>query len=501
MDGQTLTAWNYHRATEHHRFRMAGHRLDWAAQPDVIKRYPGAETADLAPIRSLGTASLGDLLDSAKEQESPSQPDLNSLSNLLSMGSGITSVRRHGAGIYTFRSAASAGALYPVDIYVDARRVDGLPSGLYHHRIDGSFLERLKTNTDGGGQPSGPFAVVYLGGVFFRSVWKYRDRAYRYILNDTGHVAANILLAARLLGFHAKLEYDFDDEHVNGFLGLDSSMEVCLAKISVYTWNDAVSETHVSPDVWGMTCTMPRPDYGNGAGCDIPAAVYHIHRSGVIAGQKPPVSRAWGRTKPGRVKDEAISWPMGTAVPGGLSFSEALARRRSRRNFHVKPLENEKFFNFLSLVVKGVAFMETVSRVQNAFHLELLVQNTEGLESGQYRIDKGGHGLVCVDNGGKNALMAGACLDQRWLAHASVHVLMTADVRQAEKYQGPRAYRSIMMNAGFLGQIIYLAATSFDLGCCGIGAFFDGEAAMILDGGDDEVLLYLVASGHVRGPV
>jgi nitroreductase len=54
------------------------------------------------------------------------------------------------------------------------------------------------------------------------------------------------------------------------------------------------------------------------------------------------------------------------------------------------------------------------------------------------------------------------------------------------------------MSAGRLGHRIYLAASSFGLGCCGIGAFYDNEAAALLELREASVMLYLVAVGPVK---
>ena len=55
-----------------------------------------------------------------------------------------------------------------------------------------------------------------------------------------------------------------------------------------------------------------------------------------------------------------------------------------------------------------------------------------------------------------------------------------------------------MMTAGRLGQRIYLAATSFGLGCCGIGAFYDSEAAALLGLNEKSAMLYLLGVGPVK---
>jgi nitroreductase len=55
-----------------------------------------------------------------------------------------------------------------------------------------------------------------------------------------------------------------------------------------------------------------------------------------------------------------------------------------------------------------------------------------------------------------------------------------------------------MLTAGRLGQRIYLSAAAMRLGCCGIGAFYDDEAARMLGLNDQSHLLYLVAVGPLR---
>jgi nitroreductase len=55
-----------------------------------------------------------------------------------------------------------------------------------------------------------------------------------------------------------------------------------------------------------------------------------------------------------------------------------------------------------------------------------------------------------------------------------------------------------MLEAGRLGEMVYLAATAYGLGACGIGAIFDDEARTLLALGDSSALLYLVAAGPVK---
>jgi SagB-type dehydrogenase family enzyme len=94
--------------------------------------------------------------------------------------------------------------------------------------------------------------------------------------------------------------------------------------------------------------------------------------------------------------------------------------------------------------------------------------------------------------------MAGVCLDQGWLANAALHFLFLADLERLDERFGPRGYRYAMMTAGRLGERLYLLATAMGLGCCGIGAFYDGEARQLLRLKETEKLLYLVGLGPIK---
>ncbi|MBW2093959.1 MAG: nitroreductase family protein [Deltaproteobacteria bacterium] len=94
--------------------------------------------------------------------------------------------------------------------------------------------------------------------------------------------------------------------------------------------------------------------------------------------------------------------------------------------------------------------------------------------------------------------MARICLDQAWLAHAALHFLFMADLGALEERFGPRGYRFAMLEAGRMGETLYLSAASMGIGCCGIGAFYDEEARQLLELAEDARLLYLVALGPVK---
>src|SRR5260370_15660650 len=132
---QTDAARLYHEVTKHSytSVRTDGHVLDWDNKPFPFKIYPHA--AALALPRELELSPMPTL--EAIRESSPAAPDsaldLDRLTRILFCAGGLTRKRKVGMEFYHFRAAASAGALYPIEIYLaGGPDVEGLEAGLYH---------------------------------------------------------------------------------------------------------------------------------------------------------------------------------------------------------------------------------------------------------------------------------------------------------------------------------------------------------------------------------
>lgn len=107
------------------------------------------------------------------------------------------------------RTAPSAGARYPLEIYLAAVRVEGLEAGIYHYDPDEHALElqaagdrRRELTAAASSQDCVRFApcTLLLTAVVERSASKYGERAGKYIDIEAGHVAQNVYLEAEALG-------------------------------------------------------------------------------------------------------------------------------------------------------------------------------------------------------------------------------------------------------------------------------------------------------------
>jgi SagB-type dehydrogenase family enzyme len=141
---------------------------------------------------------------------------------------------------FFFRTYASAGALYPIEIYVAAAGIEAIEPGLYHfhplektlRRIrDGDVRGYLVRATGGRQSVARAPATILLSGIPWRTTWKYEARGYRHLFWDAGMIVANLLALAASGGHAAEVVLGFVDSEVNALLGLDGRSEVALAAV------------------------------------------------------------------------------------------------------------------------------------------------------------------------------------------------------------------------------------------------------------------------------
>jgi SagB-type dehydrogenase family enzyme len=141
-----------------------------------------------------------------------------------------------------FRAVPSGGALYPLEVYLHAAHVDGLAPGLYHFDPEDCSLDvlRLGDATDEIAQfmvQADLFreaaATVLVTAVFIRSVFKYGDRGYRFILLEAGHLAQNMLLVWDAAGLAGVSIGGYLDRRADRFLRLDGLNESVVYMLNV----------------------------------------------------------------------------------------------------------------------------------------------------------------------------------------------------------------------------------------------------------------------------
>lgn len=226
--------------TKYTRNKILGGNLDWRNKPETYKSYPASKTIQLPGQLQKETIHFAEVLTRRKSIRAFSTQPLTSvdLGFLLWASTGIQR-SEHG---YEFRTAPSAGALYPVETYIAANNVENVDSGIYHYNIRNHQLEELKAGDFGGDlahaaldqEMCATASVVFIWtAVFRRSKWKYKQRAYRYIYLDAGHIAENLALATASIKCGSCQIGAFFDDEINSIVGIDGTEEsaICLSVV------------------------------------------------------------------------------------------------------------------------------------------------------------------------------------------------------------------------------------------------------------------------------
>ena len=128
------------------------------------------------------------------------------------------------------RTAPSAGATFPMEVYLVAGKVQGLKPGVYHYELRGHFLSssksgdlRAKLAKAALGQDfiAAAPAVLVVAADFSRTARQYGERASRYVYMEAGHVGENVYLQCGALGLGTVAVGAFNDDSVKKLLGIE----------------------------------------------------------------------------------------------------------------------------------------------------------------------------------------------------------------------------------------------------------------------------------------
>lgn len=141
----------------------------------------------------------------------------------------------------TKRTYPSAGARYPLEVYPFIFNVDGIKSSIYHYHLkthslevvlDKSFFSQTMKQFNQSWIRKSALLLV-ISAIFDRTEGKYKDRGYRHILTEYGHVAQNIYLMSTALGLSCCSIGGFVDDGLNKILDLDGRDESVVGVIAV----------------------------------------------------------------------------------------------------------------------------------------------------------------------------------------------------------------------------------------------------------------------------
>jgi SagB-type dehydrogenase family enzyme len=490
----------YHAATKHSytSVRTGAHYLDWDNRPLPYKLYP--EIAGIALPRDLSLSQIPTLAaiagDEVKRAGMPTDRSvtgadrdlsLEGLTRILFCADGLTRRRRVGEEDYHFRAAPSAGALYPIEIYVAAAEVGELERGFYHFSPADLKLRGLRRGDwrasvarAAAGRPSllEARAIVILSALFWRSAWKYRARAYRYCLWDAGTLLANLLAAATAEGLSTELITAFADPEIEALLDIDGEREGALCLVALGTSrgpSDGASASGAAsdaiPDIHPLGLeTIPLSNEE----ASYPDLV-RIHRESrlLTAGEASEVAgarlAAIAAPRSGKiVKPELLG------ADAGARLGETILRRGSTRVFARTPIPAAELATIMAASSRHPrADFPPLSETY------IIVNAVDGMEAGAYYYRRERREFELLKAGDFRGEAGYLCLEQPLGADCAALVCYMADLERGLGALGNRAYRDAHLEAGLHGGRAYLAAYALGRGATGL-TFYDDDTTKFL---------------------
>jgi SagB-type dehydrogenase family enzyme len=364
--------------------------------------------------------------------------DLAQLARLLFLSAGVVRTTERVGRRFLFRASGSAGARFPLELYVAVPPGGSLPAGVHWYDPEGHALLEVAP------PPSGEAPAIVVTGVPWRTGWRYRERGYRHIYWDAGTMLSQLLAAACSAGVEPGLVTRFPDETVDSLVGADGVDEFAVAVVFLGAGEIAPSGDAVRGAVDGTPFQFPL----------------------VTEAQKAGRLDAW---------DEP--WPAGepTEAPdGGPTVDEVVLRRSSQRRMDpTRGVSKELLTTSMAAAMRGIDVPHWV-----------VVHDVDGLTPGLYRWPDLETRLRAEP---MRRELYRVALDQglaRDAAFVVVSAIRTADVDD-------HGYREAQLAAGVVEGRLHLAAYALGASASGM-TFLDSEIPSLLGEPVDALLFTCV---------
>lgn len=485
----------YHARTKHRfeAFAEGPGQLDWDAQPAAFRHYLGAPLLELQLSADRFERAYGQL---EKRPKNAVTPDLESLGALLELSFGISAWKSWGPSRWALRCNPSSGNLHPVEAWVLAGGLPGVPDGLHHYDPENHALEGRALMPPSG---EAPWLAIGLSTAMWREAWKYGERAFRYCQLDVGHATGALTYAAALLGWEIR-PFAVPAEALASLLGLDRTDDLPPTR---YPFTET-EEAEILLAVRGPGLAEP----------PLPEILLERQRQAIWQGKAsvidpapgyrwPAVDRAAeaSRLRSTGKKPEFPHWPALLPHPTEVGAAALIRQRRSGQRFDPKcTLARDAFFRILDATLPRDGLPFAAQEASPRIHLLLFVLRVDGLAPGLYLLPRTPDaasdlraelaerfpslslvaeapphlGLLRLGELGLQEMqrLARALSCHQDIAATgafSLGMLAEFDAALTDGY----GYRELLREAGLIGQVLYLEAEAAGVRGTGIGCFFD----------------------------
>ncbi|WP_392530390.1 nitroreductase family protein [Nostoc sp. C117] len=366
----------------------------------------------------------------------------NPVHSFISLTSGITLEKVYKDTAYQLRVNPSAGALYPTEVYVQIRQIEGIVDGIYHLEVENNCLTLIYELIDDGlesyiipGKSINGF-IFLISCVYYRSSWKYQNRSIRYCFLDSGHHLGAIAASAYLHEKNIQLVFDFDKLALNSDLGFENKEFITGCAVSGELQEKNIRRLRLKiPFVSGT-------DY------------FESNRF---------IEDAYQATTQQKSRQQKLEYPQFDFNRD--KFYQTVLARRSIRRFRKESISQEDYLYVVQQLQQSIP-------TENYEEIEIysVVHRVEGMTPGLYR------GTHLVKTGNFSEKTGYLCINQAIAKDGAVTLFFVSDYLN---------YQTAMQVAGFLGQRLYLTSNYLGIECSGIGAYYDDETKELLETNKD----------------
>jgi len=485
---------DYHEKTKHlpERYAPSPGFMDWATEPNPYRLYDGAEDITL-PLLKVDPACGYEGLFVRSEKARPFNTE--NISAFLELGVGLSAIKSFMGSTWALRMNPSSGNLHPTEAYIIT--LDESPSrGVFHYRpqkhalekraaLGEALTEKIKNTFKADG------FITCLTSIDWREAWKYGSRAFRYSSIDTGHALGSMSFSAALLGWSITPLYTLSDEDTGDMLGFNGTKwtpdeeERVEGAFFVHKAAVKAEDSNIGEDILKAFRAMSLCGRPNSLSAD------HV--------QWPIIEEVTKCTEKERQKYEPSPplRPHKLLVDNctELTGAEVIRKRRSAQAFNPKAgATKESFFSIIDKTIPTPAcapFDALNGKPQ--LNLLIFIHRVEGFQKGLYMLMRNNDdtrelkehmrdGFLWEPSGyeGLYLLMEGDLTDEARFISCQQDIAgegvfsasMLARFRENIE-QNPSSYRDLFIEAGMIGQVLYLTAEAVGLRGTGIGCFYD----------------------------
>ncbi|ODG98142.1 nitroreductase [Nostoc sp. KVJ20] len=366
----------------------------------------------------------------------------NPVHSFISLTSAITLEKVYKDGPYKLRVNPSAGALYPTEVYVQVRGIEGIVNGIYHLEVENNCLTLIYELIDDGlesyiipGKSINGF-IFLISCVYYRSSWKYQNRSIRYCLLDSGHHLGAIAASAFLHKRDIQLIFDFDKLTLNSDLGFENKEFITACVVSGEVQDKKIRHLRLKiPFVCGT-------DYFE---------------------SNQFIEDAYQATTLQKSRQQKLEYPQFDFDKD--KFYQTVWDRRSIRRFRKEAISQEDYLYVVQQLQQSIP-------TENYEEIEIysVVHRVNGMTPGLYK------GTNLIKTGNFSEKTGYLCINQAIAKDSAVTLFFVSDYLN---------YQTAMQIAGFLGQRLYLTSNYLGIQCSGIGAYYDDETQELLETNKD----------------